>query len=75
MTSVHSNLDQSRQYALLKAMSQRRRHCISNVRHDPVYGLDAVTTQRGFASASGHKHLAGLNNFRVRLTSMMIIYV
>jgi hypothetical protein len=25
------------------------------------YGLDAVTTQRGFASAGGHKHSAGLN--------------
>jgi hypothetical protein len=35
MTSVHSNLVQSRQYTLLKTMSQR--HCISNVR------LDAVT--------------------------------
>jgi hypothetical protein len=26
-----------------------------------MYGLDAVTTQRGFASAGGHKHSAGLN--------------
>jgi hypothetical protein len=42
MTSVHSKLVQSRQYALLKTTSQRR--CISNVRHDPGYGLDAVTT-------------------------------
>jgi hypothetical protein len=33
---------QSRQYVLLKTTSQR--HCISNVRHDPGYGLDAVTT-------------------------------
>jgi hypothetical protein len=33
MTSVHSKLVQSRQYALLKTTSQR--HCISNVRHDP----------------------------------------
>jgi hypothetical protein len=38
-----------------------QRHCISNVRHDPGYGLDAVTTWRGFASAGRHKHLAGLN--------------
>jgi hypothetical protein len=29
-------------YALLKTTSQR--HCISNVRHDHGYGLDAVTT-------------------------------
>jgi hypothetical protein len=42
MTSVHS-----------KTTSQR--HCISNVRHDPGYGLD------GFANAGGHKHSAGLN--------------
>jgi hypothetical protein len=42
MTSVHSNLVQSRQYALLKTTSQR--HCISNVRHDPGYSLDAMTT-------------------------------
>jgi hypothetical protein len=44
---MHSNLVQRRQYALLKSTSQR--HCISNVRHG--YGLDAVTTWRGFASA------------------------
>jgi hypothetical protein len=49
MTSVHSNLVQSDQYALLKKTSQR--HCISNVRHDSGYSLDAVTTRRGFASA------------------------
>jgi hypothetical protein len=30
------------QYALLKTTSQC--HCISNVRHDPGYGLDAVKT-------------------------------
>jgi hypothetical protein len=42
MTSVHSKLSQSRQYALLKTTSQR--HCISNVRHDPGYSLDAVMT-------------------------------
>jgi hypothetical protein len=41
MTSVHSNLAQSHQYALLKTTSQR--HCIINVRHDHGYGLDAVT--------------------------------
>jgi hypothetical protein len=33
MTSVHLNLVQSHQYALLKTTSQR--HCISNLRHDP----------------------------------------
>jgi hypothetical protein len=33
MTSVHSKLVQSRQYALLTTTSQR--HCISNVCHDP----------------------------------------
>jgi hypothetical protein len=44
---------------LLKTTSQR--HCISNVRHDPGYSLDDVTTWRGFASAGGHKHSAGLN--------------
>jgi hypothetical protein len=59
MMSVHSNLVQSRQYALLKTTSQR--YCISNVHNDTGYGLDAVTTQRGFASAGGHKHSAGLN--------------
>jgi hypothetical protein len=48
LTSVHSKLVQSRQYTLLKTTSQR--HCISNVRHDPGYGLDVMTTQRGFAS-------------------------
>jgi hypothetical protein len=42
MTSVHSKLSRSCQYALLKTTSQR--HWISNVRHDPGYGLDAVTT-------------------------------
>jgi hypothetical protein len=42
MTAEHSYLVQSRQYALWKTTSQR--HCISNVRHDPGYGLDAVTT-------------------------------
>jgi hypothetical protein len=51
---------QSRQYALLKITSQQR-YCIGNVRHEPGYCLDAVTTQRGFASAGGHKHSAGLN--------------
>jgi hypothetical protein len=35
-------VSRSRQYALLKTTSQR--HCISNVRHDHGYGLDAVTT-------------------------------
>jgi hypothetical protein len=42
MTSVHSKPVQTGQYALLKTTSQR--HCISNVRHDAGYGLDAVTT-------------------------------
>jgi hypothetical protein len=42
MTSVHSKPVQTGQYALLKTTSQR--HCISNVRHDPGYSLDDVTT-------------------------------
>jgi hypothetical protein len=55
MTSVHSKPVQTGQYALLKITSQR--HCISNVRHDPGYGLDAVTTWHGFASAGGHNFI------------------
>jgi hypothetical protein len=35
-------------------------HYLSS-RSDPGYGLDAMMTQRGFASAGGHKHFAGLN--------------
>jgi hypothetical protein len=38
-----------------------QRQCISNVRHDPGYGLDAITTQHGFAFAGGHKHSSELN--------------
>jgi hypothetical protein len=34
---------------------------VSNLHHDPGYGLDVVTTWREFASAGGHKHSAGLN--------------
>jgi hypothetical protein len=45
-----SSIVQSRQYTLLKTTSQR--HCISNVRHDPDYGLDAMTQALGWIEYS-----------------------
>jgi hypothetical protein len=72
MTSVHSKLVQSCQYALLKSTSQR--HCISNVRRDPGYGLDAVTTWHGFASADGHKSaMCFLMSAQITHASMFIL--